>query len=472
LKILPHKKKKKLKKDKAYVLLSTGSFNPVHRGHIEMLECAKKEVEKTKVVLGGFLSVSHDSYVFTKDSRYQMSASYRAWLCDQMIAQNSWLATDTWEALDNTYAVNFTDVILRLQWVLNERLNHLNIPIDIVYVYGSDNYSFMDAFIARGYSVCVPRIEEDIAKCERKKEELLKFSIHKPETRLFVSALGYEMSSTKIRNKELSIDNILKSAWEDKKPEKNLTYLIRDDSLPSTAYCKQFIPDYINRIKIFKNDFFEIFNNLFHIAELDAHPIVEKKSIPIINLDTWVEVENSLPLRASRVFKVNDPQIFSKEIYIPKAEHLEAIKNSSFTHYILMDDDIATGFTTSAIKALLHPKICDEVYSLNPYKSYYDVIDIRDFIIGSQYGGLLCRAGGLYFRAPYFYPFVNLFSRAKIPFGKEVEITKKIIELNQLLFQGSPLKIKDTQPEFQNFCIYLGIDLETTIEQLLKKIKP
>ena len=50
------------------LLLSTGSFSPIHSAHIDMMEAAKKEVEARYgiPVLGGYISPSHDGYVSTK----------------------------------------------------------------------------------------------------------------------------------------------------------------------------------------------------------------------------------------------------------------------------------------------------------------------------------------------------------------------------------------------------------------------
>ena len=52
------------------VLLMTGALNPVHNGHLASLEFARQACEaQGVVVLGGFLSPSHDSYVGPKMAR-------------------------------------------------------------------------------------------------------------------------------------------------------------------------------------------------------------------------------------------------------------------------------------------------------------------------------------------------------------------------------------------------------------------
>ena len=57
----------KEKKENPVVLLSTGGFDPIHDGHIYMMEFAKEALEKKGYhVIGGYLSPSHESYVSTK----------------------------------------------------------------------------------------------------------------------------------------------------------------------------------------------------------------------------------------------------------------------------------------------------------------------------------------------------------------------------------------------------------------------
>ena len=472
------------KSKKLYVLLSTGSFNPIHQGHIKMLELAKERLQKNqKIVVGGFLSPSHDSYVFTKDERFKITASQRLLFCEKLINKHDLLTTDKWEALDNAYPINFTDVILRLEWLLNITLKeylasifNTEVAIEVVYVFGSDNYTFMDTFISNGLCVCIPRKKEDLQKCEDKRLSLLHFNFNNVENRVLIGEVGQSISSTEIRNNEVAISESLEKEWSSVE-SKSLPYLIRDDAKLSIEFLSNKIQNYENKIEILKSGIFNVFEsyfdniNILNIKEQkDSFKNIEK--IAVINLDTWTQLEGEYKLRVSRIFNINDGQIYSSNLFLENKTQIEKILESDFLDYLLVDDDIATGFTVNAIKKQLLPKNCLEVISLNPQKEFYDIVDLRDFIFGSKYGGLMCLnpINKKLMRVPYIYPFINLQSRAKIPFNKEVEFSKEIIKLNLDFFMNTELLLEDMDDYFKNFCEYLDLSLKTPIITLLKKL--
>mmetsp|Transcript_29811 Transcript_29811/g.35150 ORF Transcript_29811/g.35150 Transcript_29811/m.35150 type:complete len:380 (+) Transcript_29811:310-1449(+) len=64
------------------VLVLPGSFNPVHKGHLECLEIAKAHLQAQGVsVIGGFLQPSSDSYVSQKLGAEAMSFNERVEVC-------------------------------------------------------------------------------------------------------------------------------------------------------------------------------------------------------------------------------------------------------------------------------------------------------------------------------------------------------------------------------------------------------
>jgi hypothetical protein len=76
----------------------------------------------------------------------------------------------------------------------------------------------------------------------------------------------------------------------------------------------------------------------------------------------------------------------------------------------------------------------NEVYG----NDFLDIIDTRDFLIGTKKGGLLCQFNGGFSRIPYFFPFVNLETRTSIKFDVCRQITKEIISLNISFFEKHP----------------------------------
>lgn len=86
----------------------------------------------------------------------------------------------------------------------------------------------------------------------------------------------------------------------------------------------------------------------------------------------------------------------------------------------IVDDDIASGGTISAV--LQYVNVRYNVFSLD--RNYitgvnvYDICDVRDFIPGSLYGGLMLDFGGGLFRHPYIEPNVCLETRMKITGGR------------------------------------------------------
>jgi hypothetical protein len=60
------------------VLIASGAFCPVHDGHLEMMEAARREVERRgRIVVGGFLAPDHDGYVGTKCGESALSGAER-----------------------------------------------------------------------------------------------------------------------------------------------------------------------------------------------------------------------------------------------------------------------------------------------------------------------------------------------------------------------------------------------------------
>lgn len=133
------------------ILLMTGCFAPMHHGHIEAMNLAKRAIEKRLElpVLAGYLSLCHGDYVFAKTFDPILSLPERARDMENTLMREApWLMPSTWEA-KQTGPLNFTTVYRQFAKLFKDQR--------IVYVYGSDNEAFRLAFLNNELNVCVKR---------------------------------------------------------------------------------------------------------------------------------------------------------------------------------------------------------------------------------------------------------------------------------------------------------------------------
>lgn len=107
-------------------------------------------------------------------------------------------------------------------------------------------------------------------------------------------------------------------------------------------------------------------------------------------------------------------------------------------HYTLVDDDSVSGFTMNAIEKMIsqgdvtisgRATLISQVLGVN--ERLYDVIDARDFLIGSEKCGLVVDLFGEHIRVPYLFPFVNLVARARILPDVQLACSREIWILNK-----------------------------------------
>lgn len=416
----------KLKKQgvKNLILISTGSFSPLHQGHIEMLEEARRQAETRGYnVMGGYLSPSHDTYLRSKLGEDFISLPERLNKIEELIKDNSWIMLDKFEAFLPA-PCNFTSVLIRMEKFLSQFIS----DFEIAYVYGSDNQSFGYAFSQEGMAFCVERDDYPIT---------LNFNnvIKCPKTSFS------ELSSTLIRNKK---------------------YLIREEEESPIAMVKY--SDYQN----FCQDLKTILSKYFPAEIVKAKTSVNT-TLPTISLDSYFKGDFNLSV--SRQFFLDNQDKPHKLIARPGSDSLEAqVSKIPKGEYCLVDDDKASGTTVALAKQILsHCQIKEEKFLINT-KNALDIVDGRDFLFGSTDGGLVIEEQGVAFRSPYIFPFVNLTTRAKIPQDKVVELSQEIINLNLLFFSKYPeIKVADIPEVNQSFFILLGFSPNQTILECLKK---
>ncbi|CAF1374088.1 unnamed protein product [Adineta ricciae] len=137
------------------VLITTGSFNPVHPFHFQNLLRVKEHLEREHQppmnVLAGYISPTHDSYVHSKlDDSAWIPAKDRCRLCEEAIEYegskvSSWIAVSRGESEWYDGFVDFSPVTENLRDFLNTTLvgqnNLLRYPLRVIYVCGLDHYN-------------------------------------------------------------------------------------------------------------------------------------------------------------------------------------------------------------------------------------------------------------------------------------------------------------------------------------------
>lgn len=470
------------------IMLNTGSYSPIHFGHLQMMELAYEQLSKDYTVLGGYFSPSHDSYVSTK---YAGTAAYnsdaRIDLCENFVANHPYLSIDPWETRYNDRAINFTNVILRLKKIFHKILN---VPIQIAYIFGSDNAGFTWAFLKDDISVCFERPGYELQYETVKNDTNLNTKKH-----YFINKQNNNYSSKLIREGSYHfLSDKVKSLYfeykDNKYPIYSHSYLIRDDSF----YCSSIFPVNKEQIQCFKNNLELAFKNAFQkYTNMDILFLNIKKQNDflnsvyffdknILNADLWTSHPNQTTLNITRLFYLSDSQISSNQL-IPRFQSLpldEQLKDIHDKNIVFVDDDIASGKTVEMVKQLLpiSTKI-EEIISLSQQSFYeefnfeqsynfHDIVDFRDFLIGSKEGGLTVKLPNNEIgKAPYVWPYVSLSHRAKLPHISQREFSLSIWKANKEFFESfvSPIYIKDTFIGFKKLAYSLGFTDEMTMSE-------
>ncbi len=494
------------------VLLTTGGFSPIHHGHLDMMELAKNEmIQQGHLVLGGYLSPSHDSYVSTKhNGSAHLLDAHRLRLCHEAVAMSEWQMVDPWEARYVPCAINYTDVILRLERYLNHHLP-LPVPLRVCYVFGGDNAAFARAFLSTGYAVCIERPGYEARAAEIKQEigaAKGRIVFARPRLEFF------DISSSSIRSEEIAAmpersgsyyrglkANLLRAA----EPMPQRRFLIRDESswavqswsrerdgeelttargelLSSLVaalhehYAQPPLPDQAVALRI------EIPNLESQTTYADAL----QQEIETITLDACTG--GSYRLEVSRLFGLADGQCFSTQV-TPRPDSppiIEQVKTIPPGEYILLDDDIASGRTMRMMMAVFPQGIrIAKVLSLLEqtrtvdalqvdeidYQDFYDVVDFRDFLFGSKAGGLVVRLPtGTTARVPYMAPYVTLGTRIRLPASQEVAFSLTMWKANERFFASvtPPILISECDPASQNLMRSLGFEASAPVLDVVR----
>lgn len=408
------------------VLITTGGFSPVHEGHLHIMEVAKKNMEDRGYhVAGGYLSPSHDHYVSTKDNgKAHNHALNRIRICNKAVMDSEWLMTSPQESIYTKSSVNYTDVIEAIRQQIEMELSK---DFIIGYVFGGDNAPFIRAFQGKDIAICVSRNHERERVVLEDGIEHLNF--------LYIKENPFNtVSSTKIRRN---------TGYVGQESNSNI-YLIRNDFHYYNQIPEKYSPvEQIKKLyeKTMPEYKFVIIDVENQIKE--AKNDLKNKNKKTISMDVYLKGDHNVEI--SRVFNVADSQIKAKRfVKRPEVKEIlcKSISKIKSGEYVLIEDDIASGQTYNFLKSILPQEVelVDKVilsdYSDELSNDYFDVVDLRDFIINSPYSGLVIEHNKNIFRVPYIAPFVDLVSRAKIPAEKVINFSISVLEINKSLYEN------------------------------------
>jgi NAD+ synthetase len=484
------------------VLLTTGGFCPVHRGHLSMMESARQKLEEEGyAVLGGFLAPDHDDYINQKCGKAAISAAERLHFVDLATEDSDWLAADPWAALYADRALNFTDVIRRMEVYLAHHLCGM-MPVRVVYVCGGDNALFARTFVGRGSCVIAHRPGEG-EKMGRLQAEL----DHMPTGRIYLAAahLADPAASRLIREGATEhLPEKLQSAWNARKilAHGSVRVYLRDEGSWSTSLwadgreaveLERARKDFLAGIRL---AFIKVFNTstsrrdfAFRTVsaaqqQLKLKEYMKRRRTPLVSLDTVIPAEKNISI--SRCFELSDSRRRGDFITRPGSPALkEQLNQLGQGKFIFYDDDIATGQTTQALANCL-PAGCqiEEFLSLFSLATgdelntvemigegrITDIGDLRDFLVGSRDGGLtVMLPDGTLARAPYLLPYVRNTRRMSIPVTEEFEFSRLLWKLNLEFFLqlSKPITVSECSKDFQVLALSLGWSADTRMQDFV-----
>ena len=402
----------------------TGSFAPIHDGHINsVIKACETLSENGYNVLGGVISPDHDKYVVdNKIHRNDLNINARISLVKDKIKNihDYPLVCDIWNGLFNTTAINFTE----LTEFLNKTLALYGMAEDteVFFVCGGDNARFAKTFIYKHGAVIIDRPDyED--ECTRVLEEI---KVLNPDAKIYYSNGGSTLSSTQVRREQYSIQNEISN--------KRLVLKVEDDEREMYESILPILKKYYSTIQpVYNKDLretllvniekFLLMDNDYKIICLDRKFYKYMQE----NFGNSQIFSRFVHYDMSRIYRVNG---LVRNGYITKP-----IPKGNDEKCILIDDDSASGETLKTATQTLekygynvHIKIIMNPYD---YKEDSEIMDLSDLIFDKENGGLVMgdNFGNPLKRYPYILPFVSPYDRASV--NSPLDFTIDIIEWNK-----------------------------------------
>lgn len=375
------------------ILVTSGCYNPIHQGHIDMMKVAKSKAEELGYnVINGFFCPAHEEYLKTKTDKV-LDIFRRTELIYNKIKENdclNWLDVNINPGLYWDCDTNFTKIITQLQKNISKLFPALKYTV--IYVCGTDKYYFYRAFENTDIkTMIVSRGKEDYNNSNGIKLEI---NFNSKGKTYFICSDNSSSSS---------VERLSMVLPKHKKKELNLRVSNKELLDVRTTYIIEELDKHFSKINlIMQEDQINDYIDMFH-----AHR-------NIISLDS--QIDGDYNLRLSRIydsfgyrylgFHIWDPEFYKQ---IPKGKKM-----------ILYDDDICGGSTMNFAKKYLESVgVTITGYFTFNYTKENEVLDLRDFLFDAKDGGLLImQPDGELVRKPYILPWCNVYERCSILHGK------------------------------------------------------
>jgi nicotinic acid mononucleotide adenylyltransferase len=419
------------------VLLCTGAYNPVHDGHIQMMEDARKAVEEAGyTVVGGYLSPGHDGYINLKLGDYALDVQTRVELCRMATADSEWLDVDPWEGIHRPCAVNFTDVHAHLEAVMAAHIRH---DVQVVYVCGGDNARFALTYLLEGMCCVVTRPGND--------DSVQKYRNHpriRHNARIMWAEGGHPASSTAVRAGDYThvCDEV---AAHLRQPTRPLGLILRTedyDVVRGLGLTRARWLEYQQDLEKLMAEVFEGRVSSVNIASQRRLATTAGYGKSFISLDPMLPATHNLQM--SRLYDIGG---YRKMGYTerPGSTSFEAqVQNIPPGEYILMDDDIVTGGTVAYAEEILKGRasVVGWYHLETSEGGTRDIADSRDFMLGAKEAGLVMQMpNGVLARAPYIYPFVDPTARSSIPPEHALRFSAEVWDLNYQMYRDTDIVV-------------------------------
>ncbi len=418
---------------KPVIILATGSFCPMHFGHVDALKKSAAMLRsKGYDSVHTYVAPDHDSYISHKNGKAAIPVWERIGIINEQIAEMENTYVDPWVGVFNGGDVNFTEAIERLGRYVKK---WTGVSVPIYFMCGGDNARFSLSFIHRGNCIVIGR--PGYSDFDKYRDRLKNH-----DNILFIDS-DTDMSSTKIR----------KPVWD--RPEKvqlNLRCSKYDASDPEYNAITELMDDNFSFVNVsFVQD---QRSNIFRLPDntINLDSVFTKLSIPSLAISRCYDIGGM-----NKLGYVNRPGSTSLDYQLDKIAPGD---------YYLFDDDIHTGSTMDYVSMLLKSRGITVTGRLSFTISKglnTEILDMRDFLPWDNSGLVVELPDGDTSRVPYIYPYVDPYIRGSIQ--DPLEFSLKVWKIWLKMFKDSTETLSD-YPYFRVFRT-IGFAEDTLMEDIV-----